>query len=149
MRSSRAELDGDPDDVLQNAAGVLVFSERLQRALGPLAAPEVQYLPIRVFKHDGACVGTFSIANTLTLLPALDRRRSRFSVWGSDRPGEEDGIRSITQPILVSSIVSGHHIFRLLEYPWHAYVSESIKAVFEEHRFTGLSFDEVGLDWGG
>lgn len=145
--AEEAEDDGDPDDVLQNHLGLPIFSPRLRRELNALGIQGIQYLPIEVRRSDGTPIPGFSIANIIDLRPALDTKRTKYSVFSDDsHPSKRGKISSINLPILKSEFLTTGDIFRLEEYVQPIFVSERIKDSFEAKGFTGFTFRRVRTD---
>jgi hypothetical protein len=147
FRSPNADLDGDPDDVLQNHLGLYIYSMRLRNALNAADITGIQYLPVRVFLSDGSQIEGFAIANILCLVPALDLENSDFDVFPDDYflPERRGKVRGIRKPVLRRAAVEPFDVIRLAEFKWYACVSERFKHVFEKNRLTGYSFHELTL----
>lgn len=141
---SRKEA-GDPDDVLQTYLPLPIYSSRLRRALENAGVRGIQYLPLRVLRHDGSEMPGFAIANILNKVSALDFEHSTYTLFPADyfledRRGE---VSSLLRPVLLAAPLDDHHIIRLEEYESPIYVSEVFKNAFEEGGFSGYSFREV------
>lgn len=145
FKASKSKYDGDPDDVLQNALGLPIYSARLRKAMDKAGITGIQYLPVRVFRFNGSPIEGFAIANILNLLPALDFEKSDYDLFEDDyflteRRGKVRGIR---KPVLRSFIIEGYDIFRLREFKRYIIVSERFRNIFLANSFTGYSFHQV------
>jgi hypothetical protein len=49
------------------------------------------------------------------------------------------------KPVLRKSVIVGHDIFRVAEYPLAYFVSGRFREIFVRNKFTGYSFKEVPL----
>jgi hypothetical protein len=144
MQEDEIGKDTIPDDVLQICVVSLpVFSRRLRNALEEESITGIQYLPVRVLRHDGASIDGYTIANILNIIPALDVAKSIVTKYGSSRPDRCGEISGILKPILKKSIINKYDIFRLLEYPLRYYVSERFRRVFQRDSFTGYTFNPI------
>ena len=142
LQASSAELDGDPDDVLQHALGIPVFSKRLQTALVEEGFHDLQFLPIQVLRPDMSQIDGFAIANILRLVPCLDWEKSQYE-RDRRRKGE---CSSISKLVLVRSAVEGLDLFRMKEFDVMLFVSRRFKELFERKHFTGYSFHPVRVE---
>lgn len=145
----RAETrsDGEPDDVLQNHFGLLIFSSPLREALERAGIGRIQYLPIQVLHADGSPIHGFAIANVLDTADVLDLDQSDYDVFDSDyfletRRGKISGVR---EAVLRADQLNGHDLLRPANYKVHLYCSERFRDVFERNAFTGFSFRELRL----
>ena len=109
LQASSAEWDGEPDDVLQNAFDIPVFSKRLQSAIQEEGFHDLQFLPVQVLRPDMSQIEGFAIANILRLVPCLDWEKSQYR-RSRRRKGE---CSSISKLILVRSAVEGLDLFRM------------------------------------
>jgi hypothetical protein len=140
--------DGAPDDILQSAAGVPVFSQPLRSDLTKATIKGIQYLPISVRRVDGSAIIGFTIANILNRCEALDMRRSEYDLFPNDyfvreRRGKISGIRA---PVLRrAALATDVHILRLKEYWAPVFVSELFVNIFRFGRYTGVMFRDVEL----
>src|SRR5438094_582908 len=66
--SGERKWDGMPDDMLANALGWPVFSQRLRDVLAHdgIGTADVQYLPIRIARSTGEELPGFAVANVIT-----------------------------------------------------------------------------------
>jgi hypothetical protein len=146
--------EGEPDDVLANVHAMPIYSARLRAALDAAGITGIQYLPVRIYHRDGSLVDGYSIANILSLVPALDLERSDYSRFGDSlfvtptTPDHAERISEIRTAVLRRSLLEGHDIIRLKELRLIVYVSEGFKEVFEANHFTGYGFREVELSCG-
>jgi hypothetical protein len=142
--SSNYLNDGDPDDVLQNHLGLLIFSARLRRALDGANIGGIQYLPVEVRLFDRQDIAGFAIANILPMIRAIDYSKTDFDVFPEDYflPERRGLVRSIRKPVLIQSAIADHDVFRLADWKVMYFVSDRFKRVFETGRFTGYTFGE-------
>jgi hypothetical protein len=139
--------DGDPDDSLQNHFGLLIFSAQLRIALEEAGIGGIQYLPIQVLRPTGSRIEGYCIINILNCVKAFDLGKTIHSRYPMDyflpeRRGELSSVRQVT---LRSNQLKGHDIIRPEEYKVKVYVSGRFKEVFENNRFSGLSFHDVNI----
>lgn len=142
FRVSSAAYNGTPDDFLQNATGLPVFSGPLRDALEGAGIRGIQYVPVRVIRPGGEEIPGFSIAYALAVVDALDKMRSDMDLFPSDYflPSRRGEVRAIRKAVLRASALEGLDFARLQDYPMDLYVSERFKEVFERGSFTGCSF---------
>lgn len=147
FQAKKPKNDGNPDDILQNALGLPIYSARLQNALKKSGVRGIQYLPIKVLRPNGSLIDGFAIANILNLIPALDLEKSDYDLFPNDYflPERRGQFRAIRKAVLRRASLSEHDIIRLKEFELNIYVSERFKKVFEEGKFTGYSFHECEL----
>jgi hypothetical protein len=147
VKASDSEHDGDPDDVLQSALGLPIYSGRLRRRLVEAGITGIQYLPIRTLRSDGREMpGDFAIVNILAAVPALDEQRSKIERYDGrppfeDRRGQISGILPFGA-VLRRAVLEGHDIIRLSQFPIAYFVSEKLRGAFGSD-FTGYSFSRV------
>ena len=134
------EWDGEPDDVLQNAVGLPIYSARLQEALRAGGIEGIQYLPVQVRHADGREVLGYDIANILNLVPCLDWEKAEYRPWKGRREGE---VRSITHLVVKGSALQGYDILRMREFKLNIFVSEKFVRLFRAGGFTGYSFAQL------
>jgi hypothetical protein len=147
FRAEEPEDDGDPDDVLQNHLGLPIYSKRLRAALEKGGIRGIQYLPVHIFRPNGALIEGFAIANILNLISALDFDESDYDVFPNDyflleRRGLVRGVR---KSVLKGDRLQNYDIIRLAEFELNIYTSEQFKEIFNKNNFTGYSFHEVKL----
>jgi len=145
FKSSKPKLCGNPDDVLQNALGLPIYSARLRKTLDKAGVTGIQYLPVGVFRSNNSLIKGFAIANILSLLPAMDFDKSDYDLYEEDyflleRRGKVRGIR---KPVLRSIVIEGYDVFRLKEFNRYIIVSERFRNIFIANGFTGYSFHQV------
>lgn len=144
LASTSADLDGDPDDVLQNyLVRLQVYSARLRAALETAGIGGIQYLPVQIRFSDGSPVSGFAIANVLSVVSALDLERSDYSFYPPDRPERQGQIKALRIPVLRTEALAGYDIIHLKEYPLYLCVSERFRSTFETGEFTGYAFNEL------
>ena len=81
--------NGEPDDALQTARPIPIFSQRLVDQLLAKDFRGFQFLPITVLDLNRNKVGTFYIANCLNCQDAFDYEKSNYSRFPMDFPNEE------------------------------------------------------------
>jgi hypothetical protein len=84
VRASRAEGDGDPDDVLQTCFFAPIYSARLRGALEEAQVAGIEYLPVRVINKGGTGIPGFSVANILNCVDGLDVQSSEIERFPDD-----------------------------------------------------------------
>lgn len=150
LQVSRPELDGDPDDALQNHLDLLIFSPRLRTALAEQGVPGFQFLPIQIIKSTGERLADFAIAHVVELRAALDLERSAYEVFPNDYflPDRRGLIRSLRRAVLKKAALYDTDAIRLKEFFPRVCVSERFVTAFEEARCTGLSFRDTPVSEG-
>jgi hypothetical protein len=145
LQTTKADLDGDPDDALQNHLALPVVSERLHAAMVGEGIKNVQYLPVKVLSSNGTLVGTFSLLNVLDVKDALNRAESDYDVYPEDYflSRRRGMIRALRKPVLRRDALGSSDLIRLLGYPYQLYASQNFKQLFEDGRFTGWSLREI------
>lgn len=149
MRSRLAEHDGAPDDVLANAFGLPVFSERLRWALATadVGVHDMQYLPIWIARFAGEELAGFSLANITTRVGALNATECSAGLDLSyeviDPATGKAKVRGIQVAALKAELLEGHDVIRLLEFFPPVFVSGRFVSVFDNGGFTGATFVPV------
>lgn len=143
--NSDPATDGPPDDVLRNHLGLPIFSQHLREALQLFSIGGVQYLPVEVFRSDSSLLAGYSIANILSLIPALDTNESEYDIYQQDyflleRRGQ---ISNLRKPVLVGMKILDKDIFRLTEFPVAEFVSQRFVQAYRACKCTGYTFHEV------
>lgn len=146
--SAKPECDGTPDDVLANAFGLPVFSEGLRAALAcaDVGPTDIQYLPVRISRSDGAELSGYCIANVASRLCALNPGDSvglDLSYDVLDSMTGKPKVHGIQVVALKSEPLVGHDAVRLLEFLPPVFVSARFVAVFDNGGFTGVTFNPV------
>jgi hypothetical protein len=72
FQATEPEDDGDPDDALQNAEMLPIYSPGLIRALYDSDIQGIQFLAVNVLRPDNALIPGFCIANLLNFIEAFD-----------------------------------------------------------------------------
>lgn len=147
MKATKKKYDGNPDDALQNAFMIPVYSERLIRELKNASVEGVQYLPIKIYKYNDDCLNGFCIANFINFVEAFDEENSIYNRFSEDfpNPNVRGEIAGVTKFVLKRGVLNGFDVIRLKEYNLRFFVSEKFKSIFEKNNFTGYSFKEIEL----
>lgn len=147
FRASQKKYDGIPDDALQNAYMIPVYSKKLIDELSNAGIEGIQYLPIRVLNYKEEVQNTFCIANFLNYVEAFDFAKSSYNRFSDDfpNPNVRGAIAGVTKFVLVKERLEGFDIIKLKEYNQSFFVSKKFVDVFEKNNFTGYSFKEVEL----
>lgn len=134
--------NGEPDDALQSARPIPIFSQRLVDQLLAKDFRGFQFLPITVLDLNRNKVGTFYIANCLNCQDAFDYEKSNYSRFPMDFPNEEARGKIICQTVALrkSGLIDNQQPFRLKEYPHPLFVPDTFVRIFKENHFTGYSF---------
>lgn len=145
IRGVDPDYNGRIDDVLGNAAGFPVFSERLRTALAAsnVGTLDIQYLPLRVVRCTGEEIEGFAAANVIARIAALDRERSFLLGVREDKIDPLTGqpkVKHIGKAALTSEVLEGHDVIRLLEFFPPIFVSDRFVKVFNDLRCTGAEF---------
>ncbi len=147
FRPRSKDRDGIPDDVLQNADGILIFSRQLIAALDELGVTDIQYLPVEVYHFDGKSIPGYAIANLTTMVPALDLERSKFHRFPDDFFVEwkRGNICALHHTALKSAALQGFNVVRLKECATELLISDAVQRIFLENKFTGMDFYKVEI----
>lgn len=148
LRAISAEYDGRADDVLGTVGNFPVFSARLRAALEDeeVAIPDIQYLPIRVFRTTGEELHGFAVANVISRVAALDPARCfmlRLDYDKTDPITGKPDVKGLGRAALRADALEGHDVIRLLEFFPSVFVSERFATVYKKHGFTGARFSPV------
>ncbi|HBC86286.1 MAG TPA: hypothetical protein DCZ94_04955 [Lentisphaeria bacterium] len=89
----------------------------------------------------------FSIANFLNFVAAFDYKKSKYERFEDDfpNPNVRGKLSMIDKYALHREKLVGLDVIRLKDYKRRFFVSEKVKKLFEEYKFTGYSFIEVEL----
>ncbi len=147
FRASQNKYYGIPDDVVQNAYMIPMYSKKLIDELSNAGIGGIQYLPIRVLNYKEEVQNIFCIANLLHYIEAFDFSKSNYNRFSDDfpNPNVRGEIAGVTKFVLAKEKLEGFDIIRLKEYNQRFFVSEKFLDVFEKNNFTGYSFKEVEL----
>lgn len=147
FKASQKRFDGVPDDALQNAYMVPVYSHKLVDELINAEINGIQYFPVKVMDFKEENYYTFYIANFVNYIEAFDFKQSIYNRFSEDFPnpnvrGEIAGVKKF---VLLKEKLKDFDVIRLKEYNQRFFVSEKFVEVFEKNNFTGYSFKEVEL----
>jgi hypothetical protein len=147
FQAKKKKNDGDPDDVLQNAEMLPIYSEKLIKELNKTEIEGIQYLSVNILKFDGKSIDGFSIVNFLNKIEALDYDKSDYNNFSVDfpNPNVRGKIAGVKKYVLKKNKLAGFDIVRLADYEQAFFVSEKFKELFERNKFTGYSFKEIEL----
>ena len=147
MQAKKKINNGNPDDALQNALMLPIYSPRLIHALNNAGIGGIQYLPLQILKYDNELIPGFCIANFLNFVEAFDFESSDYDRFPEDfpNPNVRGKITGIKRFVLKKEALCGLDIIRLKEYKLRFFVSKQFKDIFEGNKFTGYSFREVEL----
>lgn len=127
-------------DYLANLYRWLVVSEEFCKMIQKIAENEVQYLPVKVIdRNTKAEDASYFVANIVNLINAIDLENSKYDIF---ELGDEK-IISVEKYALKRREIVNKHIFRLKDDTIPVFVSETLKNVIEENKFTGFEFLEV------
>ena len=147
IQCTKAEWDGEPDDVLQTHLNIPIYSSRLQEVIGKARFSGIQFLPIRVLRLNGSEVPGFAIANILNIPSTMDMEQSWYDKFADDyfAPEDRGRVSGVYRMVLKQKSLEGCDIIRVREFHQSVYVSERFKREFEAARCTGYSFQEIRL----
>jgi len=147
FRASQKKYDGIPDDALQNAYMVPVYSKKLVNKLTNSDIEGIQYLSVKVLNFKEEVQNTFYIANFINYVDAFDFIKSDYNRFSDDfpNPNVRGAIAGVRKFVLLKDKLKGFDVIRLKEYNQRFFVSEKFVDVFEKNNFTGYSFREVEL----
>lgn len=147
MKASQKKYDGIPDDVLQNAYMLPVYSKRLMDELTIAEINGIQYLPISIMNFKGDFQYTFYIANFLNYIAAFDFSKSIYNRFSENfpNPNVRGSIAGVMKFVLFEEKLVKFDVIRLREYNQRFFVSEKFVDVFEKNHFTGYSFKEIEI----
>ncbi len=132
---------GDQVDFNFGDFDMVVTPAALNAELEKLSGLAIQRIPVVIESSDRK----FEILNVVDQVRCIDEAHSQFTRWTaadgrSDRTGE---YRMITRLRLDDQAASGHHLFRVAEWPVALIASEQVKALLENRETTGLMFEPV------
>lgn len=147
FKASQKKYDGIPDDVLQNAYMVPMYSNKLVDDLTNAGIEGIQYLPVKVLNFKQEVENSFYIANFVNYIEAFDFTKSNYNRFSEDfpNPNVRGAIAGVMKFVLLKEKLRGFDVIRLKEYNQRFFVSEKFVDVFEKNNFTGYSFREVEL----
>jgi hypothetical protein len=147
MKANQKKYDGIPDDVLQNAYMIPVFSKRLKDELTNAKINGIQYLRIKVINFNDVEQKTFYIANFLNYIEAFNYTKSIYNRFGNDfpNPNVQGKIAGVRKFVLLKEQLKNFDIIRLNEYNLSFFVSERFVDVFGKNDFSGYSFNEIEI----
>jgi len=147
MKANQRKYDGNPDDVLQNAYMIPVYSEKLMDKLIKTDIKGIQYLSIRVIDFKESMKEKFYIANFHNFIEAFDYSKSIYNRFSDDfpNPNVRGAIAGVRKFVLLREKLKDFDIIRLKEYNQRFFVSERFVDLFEKNHFTGYSFKEVEI----
>lgn len=150
MKASQKKYDGVPDDVVQNAYMVPVYSKKLMDELNKAELRGIQYLPIRVLNFKEDVQNTFYIANFLNYIEAFDFTKSIYNRFSEDfpNPNVRGTIAGVMKFVLLEEKLKEFDVVRLREYNQRFFVSEKFVDVFKKKSFYRIFFqrDKIGLN---
>lgn len=130
-------------DYLANLYRWFVVSDDFRQLTQNIIENQVQYLPIKVIdRSTNSEVGSYFVANIVTIVDALDLENSKYDVFELD----DEKIISVEKYALKSNEIAGKHIFRLKDDTIPIFVSEILKKAIEDNDFTGFEFLEVAVN---
>lgn len=147
FKASQKKYDGIPDDALQNAYMIPVYSKKLMDELASAGIEGIQYSPVKVLNYKDEVQNIFCVANFLNYAEAFDFNKSIYNRFSEDfpNPNVKGAIAGIMKFVLIKEKLEGFDVIRLKEYNQRFFVSEKFVEVFEKNHFTGYSFKEVEL----
>jgi hypothetical protein len=137
--------DGIPDDALQNHLGIPIFSKDLTAIVQDFKLARVQFLPIRVLRNSGDEIPGYSVANILSVSPAMDLSESTYDIFPLDYflPVRRGQISAVYDMVLRGSCLLGHNLVRVQQFLPALFASGKFKHEFERERLTGYSFRPI------
>ena len=125
-----------------------IYSTRLKLLMEDLGMNDIQYLPLKISRKDGAKeVDGYYIANYLRMIDCLNREQSVYQVWTRDtllfwekRPFMLGTFRDVRKAVLDSDKVNNAPIFRLWGWEMMVIVREDVKQAIEKAGITGCVF---------
>jgi hypothetical protein len=127
---------GHGPDFSMTAFGVPIVNKAFADVVMSMAPTAIQLLPVEV---DGAGDG-FYILNIISEVACVDYEKTVVQRYTPDiDPPEMVGkIHSLYNITIHPDLASGYHIFRLEEWGAIIIISQELKDLFEQHRFTGM-----------
>ncbi|MDR2578274.1 MAG: hypothetical protein LBC70_05625 [Chitinispirillales bacterium] len=123
-------------EYLCNVCGWDIFSEKAIRLFGDLISNDIQLLPIKVINKDtGREIDKYFVVNIIPFLDALDLENSVYDYCGDDLSVIKYGIKE--------EKVGRHHIFRLKDSQFSAFVSEEFYKIAKKNKMVGCDFLKV------
>jgi hypothetical protein len=120
---------------------MVVTPRELNEAIEALVGGAVQRIPISI---SGAA-GNYEILNVRGLVSCIDEARSDFLKWTQvdGRPEKTGQYRMFARLRISPQRATGHHIFRLAEWPIALVVSEEMKKLFEFREVSGVAYERI------
>lgn len=101
--------------------------------------PEVRARVEFVLARVAGAAAHFAVLNVLDVVDAIDHSLSRYSLWTPEENDDRAGtIHTLEHVVLDAKKTTGHHLFRLKDYPFALIASEMLK--------TALG-DVEGIEW--
>jgi hypothetical protein len=126
-------------DAIMNPMGLLMVSNTLRELLLTFELKGlVEFLPIVIKNHKKRlATKEYSLANSVQLTSAVDRKESTFKVSSLD----ENQLRRIDKLVLRPEITtSGPPVLRLAENPMYHLFREDVVAAIKGANLTGMTF---------
>lgn len=129
-------------DYLANLYRWLVVSDKFRQVTEDVLENQVQYLPVKLKDRlTNYVVDSYSVANIITLIDALDLQKSKYDIFELD----DKKIISVEKYALKRDKILDKHIFRLKDDEIPVFVSETLKKVIEDNGLIGFEFLQVDV----
>lgn len=143
--------DVEPTDFPFVGFLIPIYSPRLRALIEHLGIDQIQYLPLRLIgKQSRREITGYCIANYLSVIDCLDRKRSIYRVLTKDnlmfwekRPWMLGTFDNVLKVVLDTTKIGDTRLFRLWGYEGMVIVREDIKEVIEKAGITGCRSTEV------
>ncbi len=147
LEASDPEQDGVPDDVLQCALGVPVFSARLVNVVETEPIRGAQLLPVQVRRSNGTPLIGFALVNVLAVDGALNLGRSQYCRFEETyfQEAKRGMIRDLRQPVLKQTGLHDVDMVRVREFPHALFVNDRFRNRFEQLHCAGFAFRPVAV----
>lgn len=144
LSTEKADNDGIPDDVLQTAWPIPIFSERLVDAIQGQKLTGFQFLPITVLHFNGESAGAFYIANCTEMYAAFNFEQSEYFRFPNDFVNPDARGKIVARKfVLEKGKILNADAFRLQEESGAFFVSQSFVDMFRANDFSGYTFQKI------
>lgn len=128
------ENEHAPCDYVANPISWPICSQTFLDLILRFAERDVQVFDAPLFTFSGKTVRGYFVLNCIRLVKCLDKARSKLSYDGKEIAGV------IKFAIKASAIPSGVHVFRVAEFPYRLFFSDTLAQSLVGKGVTGLAF---------
>lgn len=150
VKSTSSDCDGNPADIIFDYTTIPIVSSKIMNAIivNKVNIDDLQFLPINVIQSTGNELHGYHVINIKNRLAGLDRDRS-FMLSESDEEIDPNTGRPLITGVfriaLVSNVVHGHDIARLIEFNSAVLVSQHFADILHALHCTGMKLSAVEM----